>query len=102
MAYYGLIIGACSFFIIGLLHPVVVKAEYHVGKQIWPLFLACGLACLALSLLIPNGIGSALLAVFGFSLLWSIRELHEQEERVAKGWFPANEKKKLKSDAKEV
>jgi len=28
------------------------------------------------------------------SCLWSILELFEQEERVKKGWFPKNPKKK--------
>jgi hypothetical protein len=33
--------------------------------------------------------------VFGFSSLWSIHEIIEQEERVKKGWFPANPKRPL-------
>ncbi|WP_374760603.1 DUF4491 family protein [Clostridium sporogenes] len=37
---------------------------------------------------------SVLLAVLGFSLFWSIGELRQQEERVKKGWFPKNLKKK--------
>jgi hypothetical protein len=41
---------------------------------------------------------SGIVGVFGFACLWSIRELHEQVERVRKGWFPAkpNQKKNLK------
>jgi hypothetical protein len=35
-----------------------------------------------------------LLAVWGASSLWSIGELFEQRERVAKGWFPKNPKRK--------
>jgi len=34
------------------------------------------------------------LAVLGFSLLWSIKELSEQKDRVEKGWFPKNPKRK--------
>ena len=36
---------------------------------------------------------SVLLALFGFSALWGIREVVEQERRVAKGWFPKRNKK---------
>ena len=46
----GIIIGAASFLIIGILHPVVIQAEYHFGKGIWPLFLLGGLACILSSL----------------------------------------------------
>ena len=39
---------------------------------------------------------STLLAVWGASSLWSIGELFEQRQRVAKGWFPANPKRQGK------
>jgi hypothetical protein len=45
------------------------------------------------SLFVRSVIPGVLLAVLGFSLLWSMRELHEQEKRVRKGWFPANPKR---------
>lgn len=86
----GIIIGAGTFLIIGLLHPVVIKGEYHFGKGIWPIFLAAGAAAIVLSPFAGNIIVSALLAVLGFSLLWSIGELFHQEQRVRKGWYPAN------------
>ena len=31
----GLFIGVCTFLIIGLFHPVVVKAEYYWGTRCW-------------------------------------------------------------------
>jgi len=96
MNFTGIIIGAASFLIIGVLHPVVIQAEYHFGKGIWPLFLLGGLACILASLFLQAVIPAVLLAVLGFSLLWSIRELYEQEERVQKGWFPENPKRKNK------
>ena len=34
-------------------------------------------------------IASALLGVLSFTCFWSILEIFEQRERVAKGWFPA-------------
>ena len=33
---------------------------------------------------------------FRITCIWSIKELFEQEERVKKGWFPENPKKKQK------
>ena len=36
---------------------------------------------------------SLFLGVLGVTCLWSIKELHEQEERVHKGWFPSNPKR---------
>ncbi len=90
MTVEGILIGAGAFVIIGLLHPVVIHGEYHFGKAIWPVFLVLGLICAAVSLFVASTVVSALLAVLGFSFLWSIRELFEQEERVRKGWFPKN------------
>ena len=93
MAWQGILIGAGAFLIIGLLHPVVIKAEYHLGRGIWPAFLAAGFLAITGSLLVRAAVPSALLAILGFSLLWCIRELAEQEERVRKGWFPVNPKR---------
>ena len=94
MNFTGIIIGIAAFLIIGILHPVVIKTEYYFGKGMWPAFLVSGLICIALSVITESMIPSILLAVLGFSLLWSIHELFEQEERVRKGWFPENPKKK--------
>lgn len=90
MSYDGILIGVGSFLIIGLLHPVVIKAEYYFGTGVWPLFLVIGLLCVGISAFITELVASALSAVLGFSLLWSIRELFQQRERVRKGWFPRN------------
>ena len=69
----GIVIGIATFLIIGIFHPMVTKGEYYFGvKILW----------------------STLLAVWGASSLWSIGELFEQRERVAKGWFPKNPKRK--------
>lgn len=86
----GLLIGVAAFLIIGLFHPLVIKGEYYFSDRIWPVFLLCGLLALAASCLVKNTLASAVLGVFGCSCLWSIRELKEQKERVARGWFPQN------------
>ena len=92
--FVGIIIGASTFLIIGLFHPLVIKAEYYIGIKVWPAFLILGLGCIIGALFIPSDLFSAIVAVTGFSLLWSIRELFDQKKRVEKGWFPANPKRK--------
>ncbi|WP_426349005.1 DUF4491 family protein [Alloiococcus sp. CFN-8] len=94
MNFQGLIIGAIAFAIIGIFHPIVIKSEYYIGKKIWPLFLLVGLLLIVLSIYIDNITLSAITGITGFSSLWSILELFEQEERVKKGWFPSNPNKK--------
>lgn len=86
----GLFIGICTFLIIGLFHPVVVKAEYYWGTKYWWIFLLLGIAGVIASLCIKDILISSLLGVFAFSSFWTIKELFEQEQRVKKGWFPKN------------
>ena len=90
----GIIIGFGTFLLIGLFHPIVVKAEYYFSKKIYPLFIVAGVILLILSYFVKSNIASALLGVAGFSSFWSVIEVFEQEERVAKGWFPKNPKRK--------
>lgn len=93
MHWQGLLIGLATFALIGIFHPVVIKVEYHFGARVWPLFLIGGLALCGLSLAIPGTLISCITAVAGFCMLWGIGELKHQEQRVAKGWFPANPKR---------
>lgn len=90
MNWEGIIIGAAAFIIIGIFHPIVIKSEYHFSKRIWPIFLLLGLVCLALSTQLESTYAAAVAGILGFASLWSIHEIIEQEERVRKGWFPAN------------
>lgn len=92
----GLVIGVCTFLIIGMFHPIVVKSEYYWGTRCWWLFLLLGIAGIIASLCVENILISSLLGVFAFSSFWSIKEIFEQEERVRKGWFPQNPKRKYK------
>lgn len=84
----GLLVGLCTFLIIGLFHPLVIKGEYHFGVRCWWAFLLMGLICTALSLIVENSTLSILFGVTAFSSFWSILEVFEQRERVRKGWFP--------------
>ncbi len=90
----GVIIGVATFLIIGLFHPLVIKAEYYIGVKSWWLFLLLGVLSAIASLLVSHLIISILLGVVAFSSFWSIGEVFQQKKRVEKGWFPANPKRK--------
>ena len=90
MNWNGLLIGVVTFLVIGLFHPLVVKAEYYWGTKSWWLFLIGGILAAAASLFIENILGSTVCGVIAFSSFRSIKEVFEQEERVLKGWFPKN------------
>ena len=90
----GIIIGVATFLVIGLFHPLVIKAEYYIGVRSWWLFLFLGIVAGIASLLVVNLTLSIILGVVAFSSFWSIGEVFEQKKRVEKGWFPANPKKK--------
>lgn len=99
MTLTGALIGLGTFLIIGLFHPIVIKAEYYMGTRFWWVFLLVGLGCIVAALFIHNVLASALVGVTGFSCLWSILELFEQRTRVDKGWFaagPGHQPKNLK------
>ena len=90
----GIILAVSTFIIIGVFHPVVIKAEYYTGTRLWPLFLLIGITCVVVALFIADIFWSALLGVLGATCLWSIGEIFEQKKRVNKGWFPKNPKRK--------
>ena len=91
---YGLLIGLATFLIIGLFHPLVIKAEYYLGVKSWWLFLFAGIIFCIASMLVSSMVVSILLGVVAFSSFWSIGEVFQQRKRVEKGWFPANPKRK--------
>lgn len=94
MNFTGLIIAVTTFLVIGLFHPIVIKSEYHFGTRCWWVFALAGIVFIAVSLVVRNDILSPVLGVVGCSCLWSILELFQQRERVRKGWFPMNPKRK--------
>ena len=85
----GLLVGLSTFLIIGLFHPLVIKAEYYIGVKSWVLFAVAGVVFSVASLLAEGFVLSTILGVVAFSSFWSILEVFEQRERVRKGWFPA-------------
>lgn len=91
---FGLVTGLCTFLIIGLFHPVVIKCEYHFGVRCWWWFLILGFIACGFAIWISDLFLSTVLGVTGFCCFWTILEIFEQRERVRKGWFPANPKRK--------
>ena len=71
----GLLIGIVTFLIIGLFHPVVVKAEYYWGTKCWWIFLVLGILGVIASLFIDSVFVSAICGVFAFSSFWTIKEI---------------------------
>lgn len=90
MDFNGIIVGAATFLIIGLCHPLVIKAEYYIGKKSWWGFLAVGIVLAGISLTISDTTLSTVFGAGAFSFFWGIGEVIEQEKRVLKGWFPEN------------
>ena len=75
----GLTIGLCTFLIIGLFHPVVIKCEYHFGARCRWWFVVLGIIGVAGALSVSDIFWSSLLGVFAFSSFWSVGEIAEQE-----------------------
>jgi len=90
----GLLLGAAAFLCIGIFHPLVIKAEYYYGVRSWWAFLVVGIVATAASLFVSGTYLSTILGIFAFSSFWSIGEVFKQRERVRKGWFPKNPKRK--------
>ena len=97
----GLVLGLCSFLIIGICHPIVSKGAYHYGQALqWCVVAAGVLLCIG-SLLVSNVLLSSLMGVGAFSCFWGIGEMKQQQERVRKGWFPRNPKRTYPWDEKD-
>lgn len=94
MNFSGLIIAVITFLVIGVFHPIVIKGEYYFGTRCWWVFALAGVSFILASLLVDDGMLSPVLGVVGCSCLWSILEIFEQRQRVMKGWFPMNPKRK--------
>ena len=90
----GITIGLCTFLIIGLFHPLVIKGEYYIGQRCNWLFLLGGIICTIATFMTSSVFWSAVLGVTACSCFWSILEVKQQRERVRKGWYPKRETKK--------
>ncbi|MDR2652991.1 MAG: DUF4491 family protein [Prevotellaceae bacterium] len=81
MYFTGLLIGASVFLLIGLFHPLVVKAEYYLGKKkLKRIFAIISLLSTVISLF-TGLLLSIYFGCLGFSCLWAIFEADKQEKR---------------------
>jgi len=100
MNFTGLGLGLFMLFSIGFGFFWVIKLEYYLGAAIWKAVLVVGLVVCLLSLFMPTFSGSGLLGIFGGSIVWGATELPGQEERVQRGLFPANPRRKPNPEAR--
>ncbi|MBF1615634.1 MAG: DUF4491 family protein, partial [Prevotella sp.] len=50
----GILLAVCTFLIIGLCHPLVIKTEYYFGTKPWWLWLIAGIACCVAALFVQS------------------------------------------------
>lgn len=93
MNFFGLTLGILTLLIIGLGFIWVIRGERYFGYLWWPYVMCLGSLLIIASLFVNNLWISALLGVFGASLLWGSTELKEQAIRAEIGWYPFNDKK---------
>jgi hypothetical protein len=89
----GLLLGVYMLFVIGFGFFWVIRVEYYLGARVWKAVFAAGLLICLASAFMPTFITSALLGIFGGSVVWGATELPGQAERVSQGLFPANPKR---------
>lgn len=90
----GLFFGFFMLLVIGIGFLWVIKLEYYVGASVWKGVLAVGILICVASVFVPDFTASALLGIFGGSVVWGSTELPGQERRVQRGLFPENPKRK--------
>ena len=90
---FGVLLGVATLFIIGLGFIWVIRGERYLGLLWWPYLLGLGILLVIGSLFIPLIWGSAVMGVFGGSLVWGSTEFKEQAVRAELGWYPFQKKK---------
>lgn len=94
MNFFGLLLGIATLFIIGLGFVWVIRGEYLLGYLWWPYVMGLGVTSIVASLFFTSDWLSALLGVFGASLVWGSTELKEQAVRAELGWYRFNSRPK--------
>jgi hypothetical protein len=93
MNFFGFTLGILALLIIGLGFVWVIRGERYFGYLWWPYVMGLGIVLIVTSLFINGLWVSALLGVFGASLIWGSTELKEQAVRAEIGWYPFHAKK---------
>lgn len=89
----GILLGLLVALLIGGGFLWVIKLEYYVGAHVAKPVAALGALVILSSLLMPTFASSAIVGVLGGSIVWGSTELRDQQDRVARGMFPANPNK---------
>lgn len=90
MNFFGLLLGIATLLIISLGFLWVIRGEYYLGLLWWPYVLGLGLLVVIGSLFVSSDWLSALMGIFGASLVWGSTEFKEQAVRAEIGWYPFN------------
>ncbi len=88
----GIIIAVVALAGIGFGHVFVRKFTYRYGIKFAPLVLVIGLGLMYLSLHYSD-LWSAIMGVFGITVVWDGVEIYRQEKRIKEGWAEANPKR---------
>ncbi len=94
MNWTGLALGLWMLAAIGVGFWWVIKVEYYLGAQVWPWVLALGVALAVASYFVPSFGAAAAVGVLAGSVIWGSTELPAQAERVRRGLFPSNPRRK--------
>ena len=94
MNFAGLISALFALFSIGVGFFWVIRLEYHVGAHVDKIVFVVGCVISLSSLLMPSPMLSAIIGIFGGTVIWGATELKDQEKRVAAGMFKANPQKR--------
>ncbi|MBP7688522.1 MAG: DUF4491 family protein [Thermoflexales bacterium] len=94
MNFFGIVLGIATLFTIGLGFFWVIRGEYYFGYLWWPYVMGLGFAVIGLSVFIAADWLSALIGVFGTSLIWGSTELRDQAVRAELGWYRFNPHKR--------
>lgn len=92
---FGLWLGCAALFIIGFGFVWVIRGERYFGYLWHPYAMGAGILFILTSLFILDDWVSALLGVFGASLVWGSTELKPQAVRSELGWYSFRKKKFL-------
>ena len=94
----GILFGLFTILAIGIGFVWVIKLEYCVGAHVAKAVMALGMMLILVSLLTPDFVLSAIIGILGGTVIWGSTELPPQAERVARGLFPANPRKRVQGD----
>ena len=91
---FGILLGVATLFIIGFGFVWVILGERYLGLLWWPYFMGLGIILVIGSLFTPTIWGSAIMGVFGGSLIWGSTEFKVQAIRAELGWYSYSPKSK--------